>query len=48
MFDEKKEDKERTDEEKGSRYNPHLPQPDGDSNDLTTWPAWRKNEHRSN
>lgn len=28
-----------------SSYNEALPQSDGDSNDLTTWPAWRKNEH---
>lgn len=45
MFDDEKEKPEEKEIE--SRYNPHLPQPDGDSNDLTTWPAWRKNEHRS-
>ncbi len=30
-----------------SSYNQSLPQSDEESNDLTTWPAWRKNEHRS-
>lgn len=43
MFDDEKE--ESTEKEVESTYNLALPQPDGDSNDLTLWPAWRKNEH---